>query len=128
MASTIATSILHFKLDYLNNINYCSKYTAAGHSELACYRAFVKALKFFHIIPILTLILISPHQLKITKQVELLLTHLRTFIDSGKVLKSFFIPFNSFHQFPFSFTVLDPFFINFLFSFPKCSCMYIMHL
>ena len=68
-ASTIATSIVHSKLDYCNSLYYNlpkSQITRLRQIQNSLARAVVKAPKFCHITPILH----SLHWLKITERIE----------------------------------------------------------
>jgi len=68
-ASTIATSIVHSRLDYCNSLYYNlpkSQITRLQQIQNSLARAVVKAPKFCHITPILH----SLHWLKITERIE----------------------------------------------------------
>jgi len=68
-ASTIATSIVHSKLDYCNSLYYNlpkSQIARLQQIQNSLVRAVVKAPKFCHITPILH----SLHWLKITGRIE----------------------------------------------------------
>jgi len=68
-ATTIATSIVHSKLDYYNSLYYNLPKSQTNRLQViqnSLARAVVKALKFYHITPILK----SLHWLKIDERIE----------------------------------------------------------
>jgi len=76
IASTIATSIVHSKLDYCNSLYYNlpnSQLSRLQHIQNSLAHAVVKAPKFSHITPTLK----SLHWLKVNVRIEFSLSHTR---------------------------------------------------